>query len=227
MLYILSIIVANAPQLVPEVWGFTEPPEEMFDSRNIESIASKLRGSSIIWKTKKGRITGTLSAGSPRYHYCVDICGAAQLFVFEQMSTVLNLITNSSPVDFGYLHLVSEVEGTRLNRQIFSTLDQLTTTFDLKHGIPTLAWTTVLGAPFVTIFGKDRLLSAPAFRSTEIACARVAIQLTEAFTDPVKNLDVFQRNRESVICHLGVEAFWNQINAAFASQTPMFHLGQT
>ena len=75
--------------------------------------------------------------------------------------------------DFGCLTLLTEteIEAGRKNGAV-SALDKRATRFnflvsspDIRKCLPDVYWMTVFGAPYVKMFGRDRLLSAPVHKA--------------------------------------------------------------
>ena len=59
----------------------------------------------------------------------------------------------------------------------------LVTTHDLKKYVPDVYWTMVFGAPYVTLFSREKLLSAPVHRVEELENGSVVLQLTPDLRD--------------------------------------------
>lgn len=67
---------------------------------------------------------------------------------------------------------------------------------------PELAWINYFGKPYIDLFGREQLLSAPCFRTFEIGKDIIALQMTENLFQPIPS-DV----RSAVKKHLGEDAF--------------------
>ena len=72
--------------------------------------------------------------------------------------------------------------------------------FQVRH--PELAWINYFGRPYIDLFGREKLLSAPCFRTFEIGKDIIALQMTEDLFQPIPS-DV----RSAVKKHLGEDAF--------------------
>ncbi len=77
---------------------------------------------------------------------------------------------------------------------------------DLVSGIPTMPWLTICGEPYIDMWGRENLLSAPVAKAEEVDDL-VVLQLTEEMSDLVKRPDYFWDVRNQVIEHLGAESF--------------------
>ncbi len=72
--------------------------------------------------------------------------------------------------------------------------------FRVRH--PELAWINYFGRPYIDLFGREKLLSAPCFRTFEIGEDLIGLQMTEDLFQPIPS-DV----RYAVKKHLGEDAF--------------------
>ncbi len=79
----------------------------------------------------------------------------------------------------------------------------------LQQCIPDLYWLTVLGEPYLRLFGRARLLSAPVFRAEPVGDRAVSLQLTASLSDMVEDPDGFAQVRRRVKAHLGENAFFS------------------
>jgi len=71
---------------------------------------------------------------------------------------------------------------------------------DIIH--PELAHKEYFGRPYIELFGKERLLSTPCFRTEEIREDLISLQLSPDIFTPIS-----AEVREAVKQHLGVNAF--------------------
>ena len=122
--------------------------------------------------------------------------------------------------DFACLHLITdaEIELGRFNRTI-TTLNRKGTKFnfflaskDLKRRIPDLFWATVFGGPYVEMFCRERLLSAPAYEAEVLSSEAILLQLTRNISDVSACSDVFNQVRSKIKQHLANDAFFNPEN---------------
>ena len=72
--------------------------------------------------------------------------------------------------------------------------------FRVRH--PELAWINYFGRPYIDLFGREKLLSAPCYRTFEISEDLIGLQMTEDLFQPIPS-DV----RYAVKKHLGEDAF--------------------
>jgi hypothetical protein len=74
--------------------------------------------------------------------------------------------------------------------------------------IPDIYWGNVFGKPFIELFGRDRLMSAPAYSVREIGPDCIYLQLSPNIEDVVADYEAFDRAREIVKQHLNSNAFF-------------------
>lgn len=82
------------------------------------------------------------------------------------------------------------------------------TTHVLRHWLPDIFWGTVFGPPYVALFGKDRLLSAPVAVAEEIGEDMVYIQLTDGVADVANDPAGMALRRKAFKDYIGVDAFF-------------------
>jgi hypothetical protein len=91
--------------------------------------------------------------------------------------------------------------GTRFNFSISSQM--------LQKCIPDLHWITIFGSPYLKLFGKDKLLSAPAHEVGALNDHTIAIQLTPSLEDMQNDPSGFAEARTKLKAFLGETAFFD------------------
>jgi hypothetical protein len=79
---------------------------------------------------------------------------------------------------------------------------------DLQNRVPDLFWVTVFGEPYVEMFGRERLLSAPAYETQLLTSGIVMLQLSEVLTDVENDPSKVNATRSRIKTHLGQDAFF-------------------
>ncbi len=216
---ILDLWQKYLPNLLPDKFGNWEPIDRLFDPRHIETaldawqwpFLSTKKNPAVdasIWMRK-----GARQRLHSSWNFDLDSDAAKQ--------TVLVMFLKEASValqaDFSYLHLITsaELEQGRASGMAHK-LDKRATKFffsiyskDLQGRIPNLLWATVFGAPYAEMFGRDRLLSAPAYVAESLSDEMVFLQMTDQLTDVERNPPVFNEARSRVKVHLGPEAFFD------------------
>jgi hypothetical protein len=75
--------------------------------------------------------------------------------------------------------------------------------------VPDLYWLTLFGPPYVKLFGRERLLSAPAYKVEELAYGGITLQLTPSLSDLRTKTDEFEAVRSATLAHLDNDAFFD------------------
>ena len=79
---------------------------------------------------------------------------------------------------------------------------------NLQKSIPDIYWLTILGRPYVKMFGRDKLLCAPVYHVEAIDDELIIIQLTPSLDDMRNDVVIFARAREQLKSFLGKAAFF-------------------
>jgi len=97
--------------------------------------------------------------------------------------------------------LIGPVYGKIVNESIPGAFEPIDLT--IRH--PELHWMNFFGEPYIELFGREKLLSAPAHKVESIGDKVIAIQTTDNVFEPIPN-----EIREKIKTHLGENAFvWN------------------
>ncbi|MCA9700924.1 MAG: hypothetical protein KC431_25590, partial [Myxococcales bacterium] len=95
-------------------------------------------------------------------------------------------------------------------------------THDLRRCLPNFHWGMIFGPPYIDLFGRDVLLSAPAHRVRELPSGQILIQLTEDLRDLETDYPRVAAARERVKDYLGRDAFWSPAMATYRAPTFTF-----
>ncbi|MEW6689059.1 MAG: hypothetical protein AB1452_08225 [Pseudomonadota bacterium] len=77
--------------------------------------------------------------------------------------------------------------------------------FDLVRRLPDVPWVSIYGPPYVSMFGRERILSAPFLKIEEIGSSHLWLQASESVFDSVA-----EETRAAIREHLGAEAFMSK-----------------
>lgn len=204
------------PGLFPERLDSQEPIRERIDPQRIEASRARQFGSTWYAARARPRLAASLDRGRASDH------GAFKLYVFERAeraamaartARLIDALAVVAPPDYGMVHVLTGPEHREAMDPWRSDLTgdeegahaSWGFTVQLQRGLPTLYWRNLFGLPYLELFGRDRLRSAPAFAAEERPWG-VALQLTpEPPTD--ETYGAFREVRERVIDHLGRDAF--------------------
>ena len=209
-----------APETLPDRYGSTEPIKKEFSMAALDEVIR-------IWELyihfKRVRTPKYISSvfmhhGLHRKHSIWNISfkqndGALQ----SSLTNMLSLAVNEFNCDFAFIHCPVDDDvdrGRAAGPFIFldpakKRKNLFVTTHDLVKYIPDVYWITVFGPPYVRLFGRDRLLSTPAFRVEELADGSVLIQATSSLHDLSANPAPFVKARIAIKQHLDHNAFFD------------------
>jgi hypothetical protein len=208
------------PEITPEKWDWYEPLRNPFRVNNmIEMIPTNGKNcETTYWKrTRKPKAEGSFDvrwrSAVPRVldsHSHVDF--AVELGQVSQDSLVHWLKTQShrSRAHIALIDTIVESRRGFLQENEMAPYGGhlYLVTHVLRHWLPDVFWGTVFGAPYVALFAKDRLLSAPVAVVEEIADDMIYVQLTEKLTDVVDAEPSVAAARAAFKRHVAVDAFY-------------------
>lgn len=204
---VLQEINEAGQDFIPNVYGEYEPLKTKYDSAHCEPLiriwtdegaTGVQRSSASAWlqMEKRGK-----SKASYMMHWEKNQQARFNFFTF---SVDLDYLRDKKRLqkfmDLGnrLLVLLEPVQANIWNYM----LPEWCAPIDLKVRHPELAWINYFGGPYIDLFGREKLLSAPCFRTFELEEDIIALQLTEELFQPIPS-DV----RRAVKKHLGEDAF--------------------
>ncbi|WP_147284562.1 GIY-YIG nuclease family protein [Pandoraea pulmonicola] len=215
----VQLFCDELPEITPEKWGWWEPLDCDFDRNNLRDlIPGSGISETVYWQRKKlpkseGSFAVRWRSKSPAVSDTHARIGfTVELKQIEQASLV-SYIKNASTVfsaDIAFFDVLTP-EYTEFSVESGSAPygDRLmVVTHLLRHWLPDIFWATVLGPPYVRIFGKDRLLSAPAYAVEDLGPETVYVQLTKNLADAYERGSELQLARNSFKEHLRSNAFF-------------------
>ncbi len=157
-------------------------------------------------------------------HSWLYIGGKFNLVDPAQASLFLQQTSVQLPADFAYLHMFTEGEIADTAYEMYSPYQQGIVTHDLRKCLPTLCWGMVWGPPYIKLFGRERLLSAPVYIARELGDQAIYTQLTEDVRDLQTQYDMVKDIRKNAMEYLGIDAFYqSDIERGHKYQVPHFH----
>ena len=228
--------LAQYPKLVPEKIGDTEPLRKLFEIAKIDELTDTIWNSFMTMWTRRGpRAGGNLSPGRPHRHgrlsYLIYDVKFADMLTGYLRKEAVALRADIGCVETGWPNQKGRT-GTFVQTYPPSTLPEefdllgggWLYTVEIKDHLAQLSWATVFGPPYVRMFGRERLLSAPAAIVEEIAPEMVYIQLTPEVCDVTKDLKAYFAVRRRVKEHIGPDAFFDPAKGNGPYRVPKFDL---
>ncbi len=223
-------------QLVPQKCGVYDPLNVPFDRTQIGHIVSQVwHEHGFNWKREKPKQEGMIKPELlPHRHASVHLA------VWDKaLSQVLIRYLRSEAVelraDIGYVEpdwpgktgsnsAFFERSSPLIAQEQFDQIGRGYHSIQLKNFLVQLKWATVFGPPYVRMFGRDKLLSAPAAVVDEIAPEMIYMQLTPTVDDIAANVPAYFSLRRQVKDHIGPDAFFEPAKGKGPYRVPKFDL---
>ena len=207
------------PGLIPEKWGWEEPLNQTFEVNNLHKLVhANGTCESFSWQRKKqpkaeGAFHTRWCSGSPKVrdtHAIINF--TIELDRVEQDALVKYLKQSSirSKADFAFIDALVEPYKNFAREGRSATYGEqfFLVTHVLRHWLPDVFWGTVFGPAYVRFFGKENLLTAPAYIVEELGPEMIYVQLTEKITDTAENYPEVQACRQRFKEHFHNNAFF-------------------
>lgn len=207
------------PEYMPNKWDVKDPIKQIFDPDDLKRLIYPNGNTDNIWwrRTEKTKATGRWGVRWNSYlglsdstHATIDISvhestQQVKLIQYMKAASVLNE-ANFACIDgiaeeyikFAELSDYSHPGGTGV----------MVSTHALRHWLPDMPWAVVFGPAYVRMFGKERLLTCPAYKVEDIGEEMVFIQLTLNMEDIYTKYDEVMQARAEAKRHLGEECFF-------------------
>ncbi len=209
-----------APGFFPDRYGGYEPLKHEFSLARLDEALKWWEHQFLLKRVASPKLESSIfmQYGPHRAHSSWHI-SIRKIREFDQ-KVFCDLLEQSAvnySADFGFIHKMtdSEIERGHENGSIAflnsaHTLKNLfVATHRLKKYVPDIYWMTVFGAPYVRLFSRELLLSAPAYRVQELENGSIVVQLTENLEDAAKDEAAFEEIRDRVKNHLNSDAFYD------------------
>lgn len=218
LLEVVQLHCEMLPEYMPMKWGWYEPLKQDFDPNQLESLLYKTGQTDNVWWKRTGKNKAEGSWGKrwkSKVDYLQDTHATIQLDIYEstlqnKLLSHLKAVCVKSIGDFAFLDSLSECYKSEALASHYSPSGGylFTTTHTLRHWLPDMPWTFVFGPAYVRLFGKERLLTCPAYKVEDIGDEVVFIQLTENMADIHEKYEEVMQARALAKKHLGEECFF-------------------
>tara|TARA_B100000745_G_scaffold258672_1_gene181906 strand:- start:200 stop:1471 length:1272 start_codon:yes stop_codon:yes gene_type:complete len=209
--HFFQFLAENFPILLPVKYDNVEPMRQPFQLDDLQKISSMWHNG-VFWKGTKPTSDGIYMSGR---HYEVHdslslVVSGKKLKEKDYLDIISGIVSNGfKSVDIGCVNMKDIRDFEHDREKYFQTsmvINEALTTHDLKNGIPGLAWLTYFGKSYVELFGKEKLLSAPVYKTWECANG-VFLQVTPGLYTKDEDYQELQEIKERAIEHLGRNAF--------------------
>lgn len=228
------------PQLAPRKWGVYEP-QTSFDLDEIDKIAAKAVEMTapqfrFYWSRTNPRAEGAICGGTGKRHATIDMNArylpeslAADLVDYLRSESLrltadIGFVECDWPGQTGTSSDFYDRRSPSISQEAFDQMARGYYTIQLKDYLVQLKWATVFGPPYVQMFGRETLLSAPAAIVEEIGPEMIYVQLTPKMEDIAADLSAFFAIRGRVKEHIGPDAFFDPVKGNGPYRKPSFDL---
>jgi len=220
---VVKRLLQSSTVLQPKKFGIYDPIEESVNPLDISSIIDIWPGS-----TDKARENAEPREGV----LCLECSSKAGYMINWEKSKMpcfsaidghvpIKLLTRDPSVLVEFFDLIKDlvmfIDATygEIRNMSFKGWDH---PFDLLRRLPDIPWTSIYGSPYILMFGKQRILSAPYYRIESIGSSHLWLQASESIFNPVT-----EEKKAAIRSHLGEDAFmsggrWRYNNG----KAPMF-----
>lgn len=204
---ILARLAKTSKDLCPKRYGFYEPLTESFDGKNLRPVIERWlygpgRGDWPSAEREGGVILKRSSLTGYQVSWRKDIepsfsfvGGQVALSILLKREGLLNELES---VVKDLLPLVLPVYGEIRNM----TQKGADLPFDLRRRLPDVPWVSIYGPQYVSMFGRERLLTAPFRRWEELDLGYIWAQASDSAFDEVPD-----EAKAAIRMHLGDDAF--------------------
>jgi hypothetical protein len=201
------LTTASSKELCPKRYGYDEPVTERFDKGNLQPVVERwLYGPGRGEWPSEGREGGMILKCSSLTGYQVSwrkavepsfsfVGGQVDLSLLRKQTSLLN---EMECVVRDLIPIVLPVYGEIRNM----SLKGADLPFDLRRRLPDVPWTSIYGLPYVSLFGRERLLSAPFRHVEEVSSGCIWAQASDSVFDLVPD-----EIKRAIRMHLGDDAF--------------------
>jgi hypothetical protein len=203
----------HLPHLLPEKKGLGDSRTYPFDWHHPENILGEIQLHTVYFERHNPAMEASLynrpdgNRGHSDWQLCFDQTAADQ----EKLVSFLADVAVQLRCDYAYAHIINEFDIKQSERShvvyyagVGKSIGYYmnVTTHTLGDFLPDLYWCNVFGAPYVRLFGMERLLNTPGVHVTQLADDCIMIRLTENISDCTQRIDDFESLRNKARNHL-------------------------
>lgn len=201
------------PQYMPMKWGWAETRTQ-FDPNHIEQLVFENgEVDHVYWRrTGKDRAFGSWSTRLRNVAMSKATHGSIRLDVYktnyqEDLLRYLKKASQRFDADISIMDsCADQYKSIGVENEYAPSASSIFLT-TLRHWLPDMPWAVVFGPAYIRLFGKEKLLTCPAYKIEEIGDEMVFIQLTQNMGDIHQKYDEVMQARVSAKKHLGEECF--------------------
>jgi hypothetical protein len=216
------------PSFIPQKYGNYEPIRTPFTPETMDvAVANSWGKSPFLWTRKKPQHLGRVWFGQPNVphlHSSVMLQAAPVVETVASLTAWVQREAQELQCDLAYVHLEHTDRPLSQTDPEYSAVSGYTT-HELVKCLPGLPWVTIFGLPYIRLFGRSTLLSAPCPVVQEVGSDHIMLQLTSSVTEVLVDHALVEAVQHRVIQHLGPKAFFDSRKGwSGAYDTPTFAL---
>jgi hypothetical protein len=217
---IIDLWANLAPEILPDRVGSHEPLKQAFSTDDLRALLVDWENHVLFKRVAKPKLQSSIfmQYGPHKKHssWTISVNDVANLDI-DGLQNLLERASMEFSADFAFLHrpMRCDLEIGLASRSITylnsarSSVSLFVTTHLLRKYVPDIYWVTVFGQPYVKLFSRERLLSAPAYRVSELDNGSVLVQLTESLDERDGISGEYQARKNLVKDHLNSDAFFD------------------
>ena len=209
---LMRLLEELVPEWMPARWGHDEPLRRTYTPELLEEAWSD----ELMWKGAGARANGMIfRPRGPRERYGAIVLAADSSDVdVSRAVALLERLGLAFDGVYGFFHRVTrrDLVGAGPNSVEYLASDEanlFVPEIQLRRWLPDLYWGNLLGPPYVELFGRERIESAPAYTVKQVGPDLYYLQLSERLEDLRDRWDEVDAVRAAVKQHLGANAFWD------------------
>lgn len=210
----------SLPAYMPHKYGNYEPLKYKVLSGSIDEFLWAWKFP-FLWNAEKDAAEGSIFMKGGHTHSNMTVSGRSKAIDTELAPRFLQNMALQAPIDYAYVHLFTEAEYAAKPQDIAHIHTLGAAAPRLRKYIPDMSWGTVWGRPYIEFFGRDVLLTAPAYLAREVTDEAIYVQLSKSILDLKSDYAAVDAVREQVKKHLGRDAFFQpDLGPTYKYMTP-------
>lgn len=216
---LMELLHTLLPEYAPLRYGTYEPLKERMEAFDVQRLEEPWQWG-FYWKGRPGVVDGGVDPRCVYGHSSLRLTGKAGPTVAARAAEFILQASRLLRPDFAYVHQWTATEWERRDYHQCHPYHLGIVTHELRKYLPDLVWGTVFGPPYVCMFGRDALLTAPVHAAREVGEQAIYLQLTESLTDLQTDYDRVDSVREATKDHLGRDAFLDMAHGLMQIYNP-------
>lgn len=203
----LKLLSSCGAAILPEFFGRFEPARSRFDPADPEA-AIKDWGRGFLWRRRSPSVSGQVVHGPANAHDGIYVSMAPSAIELSLIQEFLLGVERSFGIELAYVHLGVSAGSVSREEYVRSWMPfaQGLTTHHLREGLPDIPWLLMFGPAYLNLFGRDRVLAAPA-AAVKVIGNGVALQLTSSVDECDMSSAECVARRARLREHLDTDAF--------------------